>query len=182
MELEDNPPQEETVANVAVQSTEVTEPTNQVVKPFICLPYKGKEGEKIVAQFRSALTKALPSYVQPQFTYKGKKIGSYFRLKDKVAFDHQSGLVYAFKKGDYVGETKVRIGDRIHQHCHTDKKSAIYKFKVDNQMQVSKDDFEILDMGYSNTLNRKLAEALFIKELKPKLNEQVKSYKLNLFN
>ena len=49
-------------------------------------------------------------------------------------------------------------------------------------MQVSKDDFEILDMGYSNTLNRKLAEALFIKELKPKLNEQVKSYKLNLFN
>ena len=84
-------------------------PTKQVVKPFICLPYKGKEGEKIVAQFRSALTKALPSYVQPQFTYKGKKIGSYFRLKDKVAFDHQSGLVYAFKKGDYVGETKVRI-------------------------------------------------------------------------
>ena len=47
---------------------------------------------------------------------------------------------------------------------------------------MSKDDFEILDRGYSNTLNRKLAEALFIKELKPKLNEQVKSYKLNLFN
>ena len=182
MELEDNPPQEETVAGVEVQSTEVTEPANQVVKPFICLPYKGKEGEKIVAQFRSALTRALPSYVQPQFTYKGKKIGSYFRLKDKVSFDHQSGLVYGFRKGKYVGETKVRIGDRIHQHCHTDKKSAIYKFKVENQEQVSKEDFEILDRGYSNTLNRKLAEALFIKELKPKLNEQVKSYKLNLFN
>ena len=42
MELEDNPPQEETAANVEVQSTEVTDPTNQVVKPFICLPYKGK--------------------------------------------------------------------------------------------------------------------------------------------
>ena len=49
-------------------------------------------------------------------------------------------------------------------------------------MQVSKDDFKILDMGYFDTLNRKLAEALFIKELKPELNEQVKSYKLNLFN
>ena len=108
--------------------------------------------------------------------------GQTFRLKDKVSFEHQSGLVYAFKQGKYVGETKVRIEDRIHQHCHTDKESAIYKFKVGNQVQVSKDDFEILYMGYSNTLNRKLAEALFIKELKPKLNEQVKSYKLNLFN
>ena len=33
-----------------------------------------------------------------------------------------------------------------------------------------------------NTLNRNVAEALFIKELKPELNEQVKSYKLILFN
>ena len=111
-----------------------------------------------------------------------KKTGSCFRLKDKVSIEHQSGLVYAFKKGKYVGETKVRFGDRIDQHCHTDKKSAVYKFKVENQVQVSKDDFEILDMGYSNTLNRKLAEALFIKDIKPELNEQVKSYKLNLFN
>jgi hypothetical protein len=170
-----NPPEEETVP-------EVTRSTDEVVKPFICLPYKGKEGEKILSQFRNALTKALPSRVQPQFTYKGKKIGSYFRLKDKVSIEHQSGLVYVFKKGKYVGETKVRFGDRIDQHCHTDKKSAVYKFKVENQVQVSKDDFEILDMGYSNTLNRKLAEALFIKDIKPELNEQVKSYKLNLFN
>ena len=182
IEHEVNPPEEEIVGNVEVQNTEVTGSKNEVVKPFISLPYKGKEGEKIISQFRSALTKALPSHAQPQFTYKGKKIGSYFRLKDKVSIEHQSGRVYAFKGGKYVGETKVRFGDRIDQHCHTDKKSAVYKFKVENQVQVSKDDFKILDMGYSNTLNRKLAEALFIKELKPKLNEQVKSYKLNLFN
>ena len=181
MENEATPSEDIEVA-VAEHSNEAGRLKDQEVKPFISLPYKGKEGEKIVSQFRSALTKALPSHVKPQFTYKGKKMGSYFRLKDKVSIEHQSGLVYAFKRDKYVGETKVRYGDRIDQHCHTDKKSAVYKFKVENQIQVSKEDFEILDMGYSNTLNRKLAEALFIKELKPELNEQVKSYKLNLFN
>ena len=29
------------------------------VKPLICLPFKGKEGDKVIAQFRNALTKAL---------------------------------------------------------------------------------------------------------------------------
>ena len=175
-------PPEDIAAAVEDQNTEVGRSKDQVVKPFISLPYKGKEGDKIVSQFRSALVKALPSHIKPQFTYKGKKMGSYFRLKDKVASEHQSGLVYAFKRDKYVGETKVRYGDQIDQHCHTDKKSAVYKFKVENQIQVSKDAFEILDMGYFNTLNRKLAEALFIKELRPGLNEQVKSYRLNLFN
>ena len=99
-----------------------------------------------------------------------------------VPIEHQSNLVYGFKQGKYVGETKVRYGDRTDEHCHTDKKSAIYKFKEENNIQISKDDFQILDTGYPNTLNRKLAEALFIKELKPELNEQVKSYKLILFN
>ena len=128
------------------------------------------------------MEKVLPSNVKPQFTYKGKKIGSYFRLKDKVPIEHQLDLVYGFIQGKYVGKTKFRYGDRTDEHSHTDKKSAVYKFKEENNIQMSKDDFQILDTGYPNTLNRKLAEALFIKELKPELNEQVKSYKLILFN
>ena len=92
-EQEINPPGEE--IDTAVEDTEGTD---DEVKPFICLPYKGKEGEKIVSQFRDALAKALPSNVKPQFAYKGKKIGSYFRLKDQVAIEHQSDCVYAFKQ------------------------------------------------------------------------------------
>ena len=185
IEQEISPPEEEIAGTVEVQNTEVAEGTDNEVKPFICLPYKGKEGEKIVSQFRDALAKALPSNVKPQFAYKGKKIGSYFRLKDQVPIEHQSDCVYAFKPENatkYVGETSVRFGDRTHEHCQTDKKSSVYKYKVQNQVQVSKHDFEILDKGYSKKLNRKLAEALYIKELKPELNEQVKSYKLILFN
>ena len=81
-----------------------------------------------------------------------------------------------------VGETKVRFGTRRYEHCNTDKKSAIFKFKQENRIQISDEDFEIIDRGYTNTVKRKLAEALFIKELNPVLNEQVKSAKLCLFN
>ena len=93
--------------------------------------------------------------------------------------------MYAFHKNEetkYVGETKVRYGTRQHEHGQSDKKSAIFKFKEQSGLEVSSEDFEILEKGYQNTVKRKLAEALYIKELCPPLNEQVKSAKLCLFN
>ena len=155
------------------------------VKPLICLPFKGKEGDKIIGQFRNALAKALPPGIKPCFAYKGKKIGSFFRIKDPVPIEHESDLIYAFRKKDelkYIGETKVRNGTRQHEHSRTDKKSAIFKYKAEKGLDVYPEDFEILEKGYPNTIKRKLAEALYIKELKPPLNEQVKSAKLCLFN
>ena len=106
-------------------------------------------------------------------------------MKDPVPLEHQSDCVYACPSEgnpDYVGETKVRYGTRTHEHCFTDKKSAVFKAKQANQIVVSPEDFKIIDRGYTRTLDRKLAEALYIKDLKPPLNEQVKSYKLCLFN
>jgi hypothetical protein len=157
----------------------------RVIEPVVCLPFKGKEGERILKQFRNALSKALPVDVKPRFAYKGRKIGSFFRVKDPVPEEHESNLVYAFRRDEetkYVGETKVRYGTRQHEHGHTDKKSAIYKFKQRKRLEISREDFEILEKGYQNTVKRKLAEALYIKELRPPLNEQVKSAKLCLFN
>ena len=94
--------------------------------------------------------------------------------------------MYAFPSdgdADYVGETKVRFGTRTYEtYCYTDKKSAVFKSKEANRVVVSPEDFKIIDRGYSKTLDRKLAEALYIKELNPPLSEQVKSYKLCLFN
>ena len=43
-------------------------------------------------------------------------------------------------------------------------------------------DFRIIDKGFPNTVDRKLAEALYVKELDPVLNRQKKSYNLLLFN
>ena len=155
------------------------------VKPLICLPFKGKEGDKIIGQFRNSLAKVLPPGIKPRFVYKGKKIGSFFRIKDPVPIEHESDLIYAFRKEEelkYIGETKVRNGTRQHEHSRTDKKSAIFKYKEEKGLDIYPADFEILEKGYPNTVKRKLAEALYIKELKPPLNEQVKSAKLCLFN
>ena len=80
MENEATPSENIEVA-VAEHSNEVGRLKDQEVKPFISLPYKGKEGEKIISQFRSALTKALPSHVKPQFTYKGKEDGLLFSFE-----------------------------------------------------------------------------------------------------
>ena len=160
-------------------------PSNNVVKPIICLPYKGKEGDKIISQFRNAMMKALPPNIKPRFAYQGTKIGTFFKTKDPVPIEHQSDCVYAYKPNGatkYIGETKVRFGTRQYEHGNTDKKSAIYKYKQQNRIEVAMDDFEIIDRGFPNTIKRKLAEALYIKELNPELNEQVKSAKLCLFN
>ena len=38
------------------------------IKPVICLPFKGKEGDKLISQFRNALAKVLPPEIKPRFT------------------------------------------------------------------------------------------------------------------
>ena len=44
------------------------------------------------------------------------------------------------------------------------------------------DDFKVLSTGLKNTLDRKIAEALYINDLKPPLNEQKFTIMLKLFN
>ena len=163
-----------------------SETEEREVTPFICLQYKGKEGEAILSKFKTALKNALPKNVKPRFTYKGNKVGSLFRLKDPVPIEHQSNLVYNFKQGGkplYVGQTNVRYESRVDQHCTTDKQSSVFKFKEDRQIDISAEDFEIIDKGYPRTWDRRLAEALYVKEFKePELNRQKRSAKLLLFN
>ena len=187
--MQNNIPVVENAVSDLVQNV-VTDPqNNQIVTPYICLPYKGVSGEEIVSGLRNLLSRILPSHVKPRFIYKGRKLGSCFRVKDRVPLEHQSDLVYQFKpeyngktKAEYVGETNVRFGTRSYEHCFTDKKSHVYTNKVAKGLQISQEDFEVLEGGYQKKVDRKLAEALYIKDLKPELNGQKESYKLLLFN
>ena len=159
--------------------------------PYICLPYKYKEGESILKGLKTQLKKSLPKHVKPRFICKGKKLGLLFRIKDQIKNEHQSSLVYGYyddpnkvnqKIANYVGETNDRYGSRIHEHTETDKLSAVFKHTQHNKIDVSKSNFKVLEKRFKKTVDRKIDEALYIKELKPKLNEQVKSFKLQLFN
>ena len=131
----------------------------------------------------------VPQEVQPRFIYKGTKLGSFFSVKDKVDIKHSTDLVYGYTpKGEYdlkegyVGETNVRMEHRTKQHALWDKASSVYVNSLTKNINVSFGDFTILEKGYNKCLDRKIAEALFIKEYNPILNSQKNSYKLKLFN
>ena len=173
------------------QLTSEPSPSNESAEeddvfPYMTLPYKGQKGEDIIKTLSGHLSKLLPKNVKPRITYKGKKLGSHFAIKDPVPNEHLSDLVYGFyddkdhKEIHYVGETKVRFGTRVHEHCETDKTSAVYKFKSSKNIQISKDNFKVLESGMSKAVDRKLAEALYIKQLNPTI--KVKCFNLKLFN
>ena len=180
--FEQNEETEEVESTTTIQE----EGRKDEVTPFICLQYNGKDGEIIVSKFRKELRSLLPMNVIPRFTYKGKKIGSFFRIKDPVPLEHETNLVYRFKHDGvtrYIGQTNVRYGSRTEQHCNTDKQSSVYKYKEAKGINISEDNFEIVDKGYSRLVDRRIAEAMYVKEHnEPELNRQKNSAKLLLFN
>ena len=144
----------------------------------------------IVQNFKKYLKGALPETVKPRFTYKGTRLGSFFRIKDKIKWEHESNLVYHYgcqfsnvctctNISEYIGETNVRIGTRSHEHLN--KRSAIYDHLQNNHHDADDSNFRILARGYDKYKDRKTAEALYIKDKSPHLNTQVKSHKLELF-
>ena len=166
-----------------------SEEETNVVQPYIILPFKGPEGEGVVRKFKGDLHRILPPELKPRFVYKGTKLGSFFRIKDKVKTEHQTNLVYGYTPGGgtelkdgYIGETNVRFGRRTKEHASWDKASAIYKNSITRNVQVSDDDFIILERGYPRYFDRLIAESLYVEEHNPVLNGQKKSYKLKLFN
>ena len=159
------------------------------INPYFCVPYKGKQGEGLMNQFKGFVNKILPNNVRPKFTYKGKKLGSYFKVKDKVSDAHQHNLVYGYSieneepfKPDYIGETRVRYETRVHEHVNTDKESSIFKHHKGTNSSGNKENFVICETGYDRNFDRKIAESLYVKEYKPMLNSQTDSLKLKLFN
>jgi len=77
--------------------------------------------------------------VKLRIVYKGKKLGDFFRIKDKIPSKHESDLIYAFEPEgeiEYVGETKVRFETRPYEHCFTDKESAVSKHAESNNILI----------------------------------------------
>ena len=81
----------------------------------------------------------------------------------------------------YVGESKVRHETRVHEHISIDKNSSIYQHSHEHGYVPELSNFTILAQGYDNWLDRRICEALFVKDYKPFLNKQKMSHKLELF-
>ena len=177
--------------NVGVAQEVGNEEPVQESFPYITLPYKGTNGENVLKTFKNCIRRYLPQHVSPLFTYKGNKLGSFFRVKDKVKCEHQSELVYLYRDDqnrqggndtEYVGETNVRLETRVYEHCNTDRASAVYKHLRTNNIEGSALNFSVLEKGFNKKVDRRIAEAIYAKERKPVLNVQKQTYKLELFN
>lgn len=85
---------------------------------------------------------------------------------------------------DYVSQSGWRVLERVKDHNGRDTSYHIFKHcvAVDHQF-VSCDDLSIVGRSYrNNKRKRKIADALFVKNLKTSLNIQEKWVALKLFN
>ena len=72
---------------------------------------------------------------------------------------------------------------RMEEHGGKDKESWIFKHSSKTKHPRAKNEnFHILATNYEDRRIRKLAEAMYIGDLKPSLNKQKESYKLMLFS
>ena len=149
----------------------------------LMLPYQGHKGSNLLKSFKSYVSKLLPEHTKIEITFTGKKINSCFSIKDKTKFEHQHDLVYyvecteASCRDNYVGETGLRIIERIQDHSGRDHASHILKHNIEtSHTDVNIGNFKIIDMNFGNyTRKWKIAESLWIKDLRPTLNIQEKS-------
>ena len=183
----------ESLAEQATETDSTTEEETEVVRPHISLPYGGDKGNTILKKFKHILERILPDTVKPGISVKGRKIGSFFTLKDKVDEKHLSGFIYEFEcnrkptcESEYIGETNRRKEIRENEHAHLDEGSAILQHcKKTKHARAKPKNFKVLARNYPHWQRRKLCESMFIRDRNPDLNKQGdkhrQSYKLHLF-
>ena len=115
---------------------------------------------------------------------RGLSVRSFRRLSNFracVAF-HLLVHLFMFIRNLYIGETGRRKEVRTGEHGGNDKESWIFKHSKKTKHPKAKDkNFKILGANYDNRRKRRIAEAMFIRDLKPMLNKKKERYKLILF-
>ena len=170
-------------------SEEAEEDDNETSPPLILkVPFRGDKGERLIKNLRENLEKNLPKTLKYRIVNTGTKLSQHFNLKDPTDKKHLSNFIYRWNctnkkcKDNYGGETSRRRVKRTSEHAGKDKNSHIFQHTSKTKHPRAKDeDFEILAVNYPNRRKRRLAEAMFIRDLKLTLNKQKESYKLNLF-
>ena len=132
---------------------------------------------------KTCVNKLLPNNTKIEVAFKSTKLSSCFNVKDKIDFKHNHDLIYHAKCpepiciNDYVGESARRITERIKDHNGRDHTSQVWNHSIEkSHKNVNTIDFKIIDKKFhNNKRKRKIAEVLWIKDLRPTLKTQEKS-------
>ena len=160
---------------------------------FIVLPYLGTLSDKIKKQMNNIFQQTVP-WGKLNICFKThSRMSHLFRFKDPIPKDLVSSIIYSFTcpccNARYVGETdrhcKVRWGEHLGISCFTGQPIKCLKTAIKDHTEILKckpsfNNFKIIGCE-SNRLLRELKESLFIHQLNPSLNKQVKSARLYLF-
>ena len=110
---------------------------------------------KVQKYVRKATSKSRKK-VHLSTTYKSKKLGNSFNIKDKIKFEHTHNVVYHAAcpnkkcKSQYTRQIKCRIEKSALQKL--DKKSHIFKHaRKTKHKKVKLFDFTIIGKGYQTT-------------------------------
>ena len=97
------------------------------------------------------LKKVLPTHIRTRIAYNGRKIDSFFHVKDKTNAQHKFDLVYKVScsvptcNDTYIGEVGKRLMERIKDHSGRDKNSHLVKHSIETgHSAVTINDFEII--------------------------------------
>ena len=160
---------------------------------FIVLPYLGQLSGITHKRINNVFRKALP-WGKINIIFKTHtRISHLFRFKDPTPKDLVSNVIYSYTcpscNASYIGETerhsKIRWGEHLGVSCFTNKpvigtdtavKEHISQCKCNSNFS----NFRIIGSENNKSL-RKIKESIFIKQLKPNLNTQVKSERLFVF-
>ena len=157
------------------------------------IPFVGEASHKFSKQVVSLIKSTFELDVLPVFT--SNKIGQYFSLKSSTPFALTSNVVYKFsclRDADcsYIGQTKRHLMTRVNEHVvlSGSSKSAIKKHIKTCPICYNKNfdfnNFEVLKKC-KTPFDTKIAEALFIRKFRPKINKQLltkgTSYVLKVF-
>ena len=159
---------------------------------FVGIPFFDKKTNE---NLKSDLTK-LAYRFYPQISLKiifqnNFSIKSFFPFKDRVDTLLQSDVVYKYScshcNATYVGETARHLHTRISEHrgvshrtghlLNKTPNSNIFKHYLDTGHDVLPSQFEVV---CNISQNLKLTESIVIHQLKPSLNENLSSVKLNI--
>ena len=153
------------------------------------VPYAGEKGESLVKGLTNCLQRNLPDNIKCRVVQTGTKISKSFNVKDRLDGKHLSNFIYKHEcknkncSSAYIGETARRRIIRTEEHGGKDKESWVFKHSSATKHPRAKDEgFQVLATGYEDRRRRRLAEAMYIRDLKPSLNQQKESYKLKLFS
>ena len=113
------------------------------------------------------ISKLLPPEIKTQAAYTGKKLSTCFNVKDQSKFEHQHDVVcyadYPNEKcrENYIGESGLRISERIKDHNGRDLKSHVLRYFVESgHANVSYEDFKIITKNFNdNHWKRRIAES-----------------------